>query len=517
MATRLILVSIAALLIASPTWCAWNELVESRGRRSKTYQDSENPNKYSFSTGLCTLHYESVIDSGNYDVEVDMTPVRVTAGGNDLWRVTQAGWHYALGQPSDKTTDGWVGFGGRKGQHWFKYRLVRVGYMHWPTRAWDDIGGAPTYNRSNLSSQIVQRPVGPDDTLIVAGSSVTWSSIWTTPGGGSLDLRWRVSGDHLKEDVIVNQAAREWIASNRPPSTPASDTYFGFVFIVDWSDIPKIVRDGVKRLPSDDFSDDGESIELRDSLDRLLAFMPSSIVYVGDDLEQSSETLRKRFYQDGSNHYLLVGVRVDKLNSMPSGDLVFDPTIDDQVGASDDDAFERGDETGLNTSITFLAFNYDGTDWWAAGTRFDSVTIPAGATIDTAYWEVYNYNIDDPNFDLHGHDVDNSSDFSTDATLVTRTKTTASVLFNDDDVGGGWYGSSYEIKSIIQELSDRGGRSESFPITLIGFPRTNSVRGLYARSYDHDTSLAAKLHIEYTAGGGGGDAVPAPRRIINVN
>jgi len=34
----------------------------------------------------------------------------------------------------------------------------------------------------------------------------------------------------LKEHVYINQAARDWVAANHPPTTPANETFFGFVF-----------------------------------------------------------------------------------------------------------------------------------------------------------------------------------------------------------------------------------------------------------------------------------------------
>ena len=110
---------------------AWTEVVEQRALISKTYQDGT---KLRLETGGTRLHYESVLDSEVFDAEVDLTPLRVNNALLDGWIVTQAGWHYALGQPGDKLTDGWVGFGGRKGAHWIKTRLTRVGYMHGPTR-----------------------------------------------------------------------------------------------------------------------------------------------------------------------------------------------------------------------------------------------------------------------------------------------------------------------------------------------------------------------------------------------
>ena len=104
----------------------------------------------------------------------------------------------------------------------------------------------------------------------------TWNDLWKTPGGGADDISWRVDGRQLKEEIVVNQAAREWIRDNAPPSTPTDETWFGFVFRLDVADIPRWIRAGVLQDIEGDFADDGQAIRLEDAQGRLLAFMPVS-------------------------------------------------------------------------------------------------------------------------------------------------------------------------------------------------------------------------------------------------
>ena len=109
----------------------WIERLDKRNQRNKTWQDSENPERFSLDATLAALHYESSIDSGVFDAAIDATPARVVNAQFDGWHITENGWHYALGQDlaNHGTQDGWVGFGGRQGQNWFKFRLARVGYL----------------------------------------------------------------------------------------------------------------------------------------------------------------------------------------------------------------------------------------------------------------------------------------------------------------------------------------------------------------------------------------------------
>lgn len=337
------------------------------------------------------LHYPTGgPDSGVMDGVVDMTPVRVDNAQFDGWRITAGDWHYALGKDlaNHGNQDGWMGFGGRQGQHWLKFRLTRIGYLHWPTRAWDDIGGAPTYNRANLSGHTETIAVGPNGDTANVLSSATWANLWTTPGGGSLSVTWRAEGRQLKEDLTINAAARAWMTANRPPSTPASETWLGFMFRVDWSDIPRAVRAGVLQNTGQggDFSDDGVPIELQDAQERVLAFLPVDVAWATSDVTKTIQ-LRKRFWRDpDGNDYLIVGAKVSDLASLPAGDVIFDPTTTIQPDATDgNDTFILNTTATTNYGTNVLLAIGDSSGSVSAAYRvpikFDLSSIPANARV----------------------------------------------------------------------------------------------------------------------------------------
>lgn len=318
---------------------AFTEVVEKRKSSGLVFKDG---NRFSFHSVLGTVlsHKGSL---------VDMTPVRRNDGVLDGWEVTTAGWHYRIGKPNGNSTDGWVGFGGREGQHWIYSRLVRVGYLHYPTRAWQDVGGAPSYVRGDLSSTNDVVSVGPpgSEVYVTALSSTEWRNLWTTPGSGEVYARWRVEGKKLKEEIVVNQAARTWVANNAPPATPAASTYFGFVFQLDVSDIPRIVKGGLVQDINGDFDDDDGSsnIDIETAAQELLGFLPISSAYSVDGTTQIK--LRRRIWRDAdTNVYLLVGAKVTDLSAI-SGDIVFDPTYqikpDSSVGV--DAQLSKGNPT----------------------------------------------------------------------------------------------------------------------------------------------------------------------------
>lgn len=311
---------------------SWRELIGRRGRRVRHYLNNLPPGQAQGHFYGSDLHYEAAKDSGIYNTPIDTRPQRVTTAEFDGWRCTAAGWHYTLGQPTDKGSDGWVGFGGRQGEHWLLSRLVRVGYLHWTSRTWTNIGGAPTYDRANLSQTQGYNDVGPEGETerIYTSASATWANLWAF-GAGYVGITWRVGGDGLKEDVHIDAAAREWIAANAPPLSPPTQTWFGFLFRLDLSDIPKWVKDGVEQDSGGDF-EATTGVEIRNALDRVLAFLPLSHVFASE----GSAELRKRLWLDGDgNHYLLIGVRCDTLAALPPGDLDFDPSLTQYAESSD--------------------------------------------------------------------------------------------------------------------------------------------------------------------------------------
>ncbi len=481
----------------------WLEIV--RDRYSKTYRDTENPRKHRLVAQAAAWHYRD----GDAWVEIDATPQRVTNSRLDGWTVTRNGWHYTLGKPADKTTDGWVGFGGRQGRHWLQSRLFRAGYLHWPTRGWRDIGGEASYQRGNLSYRSGTTEVGPDGQMLTIGATVTWNDLWTTPAGG-ISARWRVDGERLKEEVIVPSAVRTWLTSNRPPSTAPANTWFGFVFQVDWSDVPKVTRNQITLDVTSDFNDDLGGLELRDVQDELLGFLPVNDLLVFDIDEVVARTpLRKRFYQQDGRGYLMVGVRCDTLAGLPPGDLVFDPTIDDQVGAGADDVSFWTNFYGapsFSTSDSEKTIGYVSVDQYGGGiaARFTGLSAANGGTIDTSYLQIYQrYTTWSGvlNMVLSADDQDDSPQYSSYSDLRGRSYTTATVNWDLSYGSAGWKTSS-SLNTVLQELSSSGYLASGVANILVDTPSEDAENAVFTL-YEYGASYAPKLHVEYTAGAAG--------------
>ena len=485
---------------------AWREIVNRRQKNSKTYQDSQASRRFYLNATLTSIHYEGNLDSGVFDTELDLTPVRVDNPQFDGWRITQCGWHYALGKDlaGHGEQDGWVGFGGRKGQNWFKFRLQRVVYLHWPTREWNDLGGIPNYNRANLSQETGVSTIGPSNDEINVSSKATWSNIWNTPGGGKLDVNWRSDGVCLKEEIIINRAGREWIEANKPPTTPLNETYFGFVFQLDWSDIPKVIRDGILQDVDGDFADDGDSIELRDALDRLLGLLPISDVTVGRGKGRSKAPLRKRFWSQDGKHYLLVGVRCDVLAGLPAGDLIFDPTVTPRVGASHDDTTAWPPDQIDNFGNVYIG-ELGGANF--NGFRF-TLNVPAGATISAAKltFRAANPGTLGVLSNINYQDANDPGDFNGDsfATFMARTRSAAQQAwdFSTAWTSGNDY-DSVDFAAVIQALVDEAYWAAN-EHCVIFVDDDGSPNGVFREAVSYDTSAANAplLTVVYTVTAG---------------
>lgn len=187
------------------------------------------------------------------------------------------------------------------------------------------------------------------------------------------------------------------------------------------------------------------------------------------------------------------------------------PSLDYQVGASADDADQSN--TG-STSITRTPLlNTDGADEWN-GWRFQNVTIPDGATITSAYLTLYftSSTSDEPDVTIYGANKGASGGPFSEAqnNITNRARTTASVDWGSANLGApGWFDTS-DLSTIVQELIDSYSYASGAQMVFVWKSRANdSARDTSVQSYDGDSSLAAKLHIEYTEGGGGASAVPA--------
>jgi len=186
--------------------------------------------------------------------------------------------------------------------------------------------------------------------------------------------------------------------------------------------------------------------------------------------------------------------------------VFIDTTVDDQVdaGGNDGASLSSGVFYGTSSEARIGRIGDGAGRWYDAFFRFDGVSIAQGSTIDVAYIELY-----------QGGDTQNATVYSNvyadDAAAPTapttwaehdgKTRTTAFVAW-DENLNGdiGAFAQSPSIVSVIQELVD----SYSVTAVQILVDEDGTAIGDYwqVRTYEDSSANAAKIHIEYSAGGG---------------
>ena len=145
------------------------------------------------------------------------------------------------------------------------------------------------------------------------------------------------------------------------------------------------------------------------------------------------------------------------------------------ISISTNDAEQENDE--MDTLIDDdIDAGWEGADGDAnilvAGLRFQNITIPKGAIIETAYIEVTSHEPktteDVAKLTVTAEASDNAATFSMEELITTRPKTAASVKWDVAEAWGLWTShQSPELKSLVQEIVNRSGWVSGSSIAFI--------------------------------------------------
>jgi hypothetical protein len=183
--------------------------------------------------------------------------------------------------------------------------------------------------------------------------------------------------------------------------------------------------------------------------------------------------------------------------------IEIDPTVEPLVSQSSDDAYQE--DTGTNPVITaqnaFIGSPSGGGVHIYAGFRWNVTGVGQADTIDVAYVEVRSTTTDDPDVDIDFEDADDPGTFTTDANNISgRTLTGNAVTWTETDAGSEQMIDSPSLIVPVQAVVDRGGWAAGQDMVCVFMGR--STQTVQIRFYDENTAYAAKLHIEYSTGGG---------------
>ena len=193
----------------------------------------------------------------------------------------------------------------------------------------------------------------------------------------------------------------------------------------------------------------------------------------------------------------LTGAAVRRLSGDHRG-----TTLDLQVGASAYDAYQNQANGQMNLTGVFYVFQSStGTKYWP-GMRWITASLNQGDTIDVAYASIYvrATSNDDVNGTLYFEEVAGPLTFSSTAfDISNRARTAAGASWIADAIGAGFQ----NTPSLVGTLQEVVTGLTPTALVLIGVPNADVLKTTNINAYDTDTTQAAKLHIEYTAVGGG--------------
>ena len=505
------------------------ELIERRTRTSKTHHLGGN--RYSVDVDTSSIHYRDDPDNAaELYKEIDPN-IQPSSRADWDWEVTKGHWHLLI---KEDTT---IALG--KDGHWIGFRLDGLAYLDAVTKEYHILQQRQTV------------------TPVVSDNKIRWEGIFD-----GANLEYIYGNDGFKENIELTQQARDW-CKNHPPSDYGlsdEDSFLVFYMKCDWKNTYPAEDESGEAIDweaDNEFEDKG--IFFRHPVKNyLVSALPLSYARHKDSDTMScpligtgecprgiscsrgagsctkwfnsnlQAPIRKRFFKKGDNYWLLFGSNVKRLNQILEGTIIFDPSVDEQVGASSDDAGTGGANCGA-WALTLASLGFGqccGENIEDTGLRFQTLNVPNGATIDTAYCTLYAVGSCNPTaalLKIRGEDTDDATTFSTLADFNGRSRTSASVNWTPSAwTADNWYNTD-EIKTIIQEIVNRGGWAANNDLVIFiedNGSTTDSVR-CYSWDYD-DHSKAPKLHIEYTAvtektssdTGSGAEGVPLPSAIL---
>lgn len=175
------------------------------------------------------------------------------------------------------------------------------------------------------------------------------------------------------------------------------------------------------------------------------------------------------------------------------------------VTASADDADELHNDTGFSSASGTVRFisNTAAASRRTGGCRFQNIQIPKSSGVYTTavtsaklLVTPFSTSVDDANCNLYCEAADNSVDFSTNADVQSRSRTTANTSWVTDSLGASEV-QSPSFHTAVQEVIDRSGWASGNALTVLGVGKSDVNKNLSFWSYDGIPTLQRFL-VEHT-------------------
>ena len=341
--------------------------------------------------------------------------------------------------------------------------------------------------------QAVAATIANEDTLL-----------WTGAYGLGFDLRWQCQTARFDKRLRVDQASR----FPAPTATIISggNPVLRLQFIFAPSNGIDIYLNGQlwTRGPNSRVDTQGY-MEFRSQATGLVLWTFNLPRTFKSDTAELLGTFRMR----RSGNSLFVEHRIPLIELRAATYPVeIDVTIDAQIAVGANDGVRRPSPSYFSSSDTNNATGRTSTTVLHQFFRWTGISLEG--TIDVAYMQIYAFAAatGTPELTAYGIDEDNPAAPTTGTEFDADPLTTASVNW-DGAWTSGIFNQSPSITAVFQELVDTFAISSEAVMVQI---RNRAASGDHlneTQMYDGSASNAAKLHIEYTAAGGGH---PATRR-----
>lgn len=468
----------------------WLELTDERTKYSSTraeYVDWIPTNERTLETSLIPVHYKDNQSNSQEQWKVINTTIIESDRPNWDWEVTKGNWQLLIASNTTVAI-------GKEGQ-WVGFRFDGAAYLDIASKDYEVL-----FTRDESAV--------PD----VSNNSIRWENI--VPG---VNLEYMYTSSTFKENIEITQAARNWLEANPPSNFGLSnqDSYLGGWITCDWRNAYSAQTENGTPINWDVANEfEGTRIDFKHPvLEHIVMALPLGYARHTDNWETEPIPVRSRFMKIGANHRVIFGSKVTSLNQMSEGTIIIDPSLEETVGASLDDAMKR-----YHTSWYSNSYGYDlsGTASTSArqyctGMRFQTVALDSVDTVNDARLNLtaaFSRSGDNCNTNLGGEDIDDATAFSTEANWDTRfpsTLTTANVSW--DDIGAwndGTVYSSPDIDTVVQEIIDRAGWNTGQDMVIFWhdyYDRSDDVGLRMGSGYDvGGGSEAPVLYISYTDG-----------------
>ena len=470
--------------------------IDRRNHNSITHQHPTDPKKFMVDIGIGPMHF-----GPSEDQEIDTS-----------WQPGIAPWDFQMVQ---------AGYNAFALSDFNSGQIVK--YVH--PGSGESIAFQPQQLQYTNDLNQIQAIANPQSvSAVVQNEDVLF---WQGAFGPGMDIRWQAQTARLDKRLVVDQASRFPVPEQfiLDGGNPVARLQFIFavsngidIFVNDvlWTRQPNSIRDTQTYV----------EFRLQGTGEVLWSFnLPRSFGAPVEDQDPDELIGTFRLRRTGPNLFVEHRIPIAWLQAADYP-IEIDVTIDEQVGASSDDAYQNNAD-GISL-VTTVHPSDSMTEH--SGHRWTTVGVPSGVTIDTAWFSfpIDTVNLDEPKHQLRGELAANPGTFTTTTNDIdARTRTTASVNWDSTNLGAsaaeewrwgapnGSPTSGADIKTIIQEIIDQAGWAENNSLVMIWEQHTSddAARDLSCKTYDNDTAHGAKLHIEYTAAGDGGGADLARSRL----